>query len=295
GAATDAPLPAAPKSAVPALAGNSQAPRLLLALSPDPNAADLLAGLIQDYRVMATSQPALAREQIVSALPQALIVDDALAGSPDVAALLQNLPYDLPVLALRLPGSGAQVRELPDLVAGYLVKPVQRESLVHALAGLARPPASILVVDDDPAMARFVGLALQAAAGSNGIGPAVQVLSAATGKEALAWLGQNGSAAACPQPDAILLDLRLPDMSGWDVLAALHDAPAGREIPVILVTATNLPEELDSRERKALQISTFRRLSQDELAQALAGLLQAIRPKFAADGGLPGRPADPSG
>ena len=57
-----------------------------------------------------------------------------------------------------------------------------------------------------------------------------QLCEARTGVEALA-------AARALRPDAIVLDIGLPDMSGWDVLEALKADPATAETPVVVLTA----------------------------------------------------------
>src|SRR5215510_13025096 len=44
-------------------------------------------------------------------------------------------------------------------------------------------------------------------------------------------------------PDLILLDLMMPDMDGFQVVAKLHDEPAWREIPVIVITARDITTE----------------------------------------------------
>lgn len=56
-----------------------------------------------------------------------------------------------------------------------------------------------------------------------------QLCEARTGTEAIA-------AARALRPDAIVLDIGLPDMSGWDVLAALRADPATCDTPVIVLT-----------------------------------------------------------
>ena len=61
-----------------------------------------------------------------------------------------------------------------------------------------------------------------------------EVVCAYTGMEALARAGQR-------RPAAIVLDIRLPDMSGWDVCAALKADPATDRIPIIVLTAAAVP------------------------------------------------------
>jgi len=67
----------------------------------------------------------------------------------------------------------------------------------------------------------------------------VQVNLAASGYDVLvASEGEKGLELARQKiPDLILLDLKLPGMSGWDVLAELKAEPQLRDIPVVIVTA----------------------------------------------------------
>ena len=272
---------------------HSKAPKLVMLLSREPNAADLIDSYVKPFRLIATDQPLTAHQQILKLLPQALIVDQRLAAEPEVQTLIRTLPYDLPVLTIRLPGSSVTGMELPPGVRNYLLKPVLRQALVHAIEELPTEVQSLLVVDDDPAMSRLVTLTLAAAAEDDpAFGAPMQVSAVHNGQEALEYLRACGD--GVPLPGAILLDLGLPEISGWEVLAALQADPEWRAIPVILVTAAGLPEELDSRERNLLELSTSRPLTQEELTGALTGLLQTIRPKFPERADVPTQPADPS-
>ena len=67
--------------------------------------------------------------------------------------------------------------------------------------------------------------------------PLYQVRTAASGLEGLA------QAKILPLPDLILLDVVMPGMSGYEVLAALREAPETRDIPVIFVTAIGMDAE----------------------------------------------------
>jgi signal transduction histidine kinase len=67
--------------------------------------------------------------------------------------------------------------------------------------------------------------------------PFYQVRTATSGLEALA------QAKMLPLPDLILLDVVMPGRSGFEVLAALREAPDTHDIPVIFVTAAGMEEE----------------------------------------------------
>ena len=92
------------------------------------------------------------------------------------------------------------------------------------------PGETILVVEDEPAVARGLEYGLKAEGFS--------VMVAGTGARALelARGGRDG-----PPPHLVLLDIRLPDMSGFDVCRALREE--GRAFPILMVTARD--EEVD--------------------------------------------------
>lgn len=87
-------------------------------------------------------------------------------------------------------------------------------------------PVRILVVDDEPVLAEMVSMALRY--------EGWDVTAAADGAAALAAARQT-------RPDAVVLDVMLPDMSGLDVLGRLREqAP---ELPVLLLTAKDAVED----------------------------------------------------
>ncbi len=83
--------------------------------------------------------------------------------------------------------------------------------------------SKILVIEDE--------LNIQKLAEANLTTSGYEVIVAGNGEEGLR-LAQRES------PDLILLDLRLPGMSGWDVLMILKNNRKLQEIPVIIMTAT---------------------------------------------------------
>jgi CheY-like chemotaxis protein len=81
----------------------------------------------------------------------------------------------------------------------------------------------VLVIDDEDGIREIIQICLEAAAGWD-------VLTAASGSEGLAT-------AQAEQPDAILLDVMMPDMDGPTTFRQLQANTATQHIPTILLTA----------------------------------------------------------
>lgn len=77
----------------------------------------------------------------------------------------------------------------------------------------------VLVVDDDPDMRMLLAAYLQMAGW--------EVFAASGGKEALQIAAQN-------KPDAVMLDLQMPDMDGVAVLGKMRESDQTKDIPAIL-------------------------------------------------------------
>lgn len=88
--------------------------------------------------------------------------------------------------------------------------------------------ATILVVDDAPPNVKLLRLILKDAG--------YRVLEAGNGPEALDILRRE-------KPDAMVLDVRMPGMTGYEVCQAVRRDPEFSTLPVIMVTALSLPEE----------------------------------------------------
>lgn len=80
----------------------------------------------------------------------------------------------------------------------------------------------MLIVEDDPSIARLLELYL----GEKGY----TILMAARGQEAL-------ELCRATPPDLVVLDVRLPDISGYDVGIALRASPETQNIPIVILTA----------------------------------------------------------
>ena len=85
----------------------------------------------------------------------------------------------------------------------------------------------VLIVDDDPKAVELIAVRIH--------GVATTVLRAYDGEEAIATAKRE-------LPDLIVLDLIMPDVSGFEVVAALNEHPATAGIPIIVVTASEITE-----------------------------------------------------
>ncbi|HZA02654.1 MAG TPA: response regulator, partial [Hyphomicrobiaceae bacterium] len=157
-----------------------------------------------------------------------------LDGWSVLAALRQDPELaEIPVIMVTILDEQRRAASLG--AAGYLTKPIDRERL-RGLMGRFRAsarPTRVLLVEDDADQRERVSGWLE--------GQQWIVQQAANGREALAHLQTD-------KPDVILLDLMMPEMDGFAVVAALQKEPRWRDIPVIVITA----RDLDAQDRERL-------------------------------------------
>jgi CheY-like chemotaxis protein len=118
--------------------------------------------------------------------------------------------------------------------AAIMQKPLTRQELYESLVELGLFPLSggqtlkVLVVDADPRVAELMAVRIMDLASS--------VLRAHGGREAI-------ETARRELPDVIVLDLMMPDVSGFDVVEALQEHPDTAGIPILVVTTREITVE----------------------------------------------------
>ena len=85
-------------------------------------------------------------------------------------------------------------------------------------------PKKIMVVDDEPDILFTVGQMLEISG--------YEVIKATDGKVAIQKLSELQT-----NPDLILLDIMMPEISGWDVAAKIKENPEWKDIPIVFLTA----------------------------------------------------------
>lgn len=217
--------------------------QLILVIEDDANFAEILTNLAheQDFQCLVTSSAhealALAREH----LPSAVVLD---VGLPDGSGLfvLDRLKHDartrhIPVHIVS--GSDYAEKALAMGAAGYMLKPVPREKLADAFQALEKRLTHrlrrVLVVEDDP---------IQLGA----------LCSLLTSRDVEAIGAQD--AAGCLEQlqgetfDCMVLDLSLPDASGFALLEKISADESYPFPPVIIYTGRELSADEEQRLRR---------------------------------------------
>ena len=217
--------------------------RILLIAEDDPTFAQILLDLARDrgFKGLVANRAdralTLAREYRPTAVTLDLRLPDA-----DGWTILDRLKHDpatrhIPVHIISVEENWQRGLRLGAI--DFLVKPATRESLSEALTTLHefvdRPIKRLLVVEDDPAArASIVEL----------IGDGdVQTTTAASGEEALAKL-QEGHF------DCMVLDLGLPDMTGFQLITRVKSEIGLRKLPTIVYTGKQLTRREDAELRR---------------------------------------------
>jgi CheY-like chemotaxis protein len=118
----------------------------------------------------------------------------------------------------------------------FVTKPTNPDELEQAISRIKEYSAPrrkrLLIVEDNPAEQ----FSIRELLGHDDI----DVIVAATGGEALELVGRESF-------DCVVLDLRLPDMSGFDILERFRDDPKVKDLPVVVFTGKELTPEEDAR------------------------------------------------
>ncbi len=215
----------------PTLRSNPSRSKTLLVIDDDPTMHDLLGRYLgkEGFDIIhATSGEEglrLARE-----LRPSMITLDVMMPSMDGWAVLSRLKSDpelanIPVILLTMVDDKTMGYTLG--ATDYLTKPVNRDRLLAVLHKhrCPNPPCPILLVEDDPSARELMRLLLEK--------EGWVVTEAENGRVALEFLEKT-------LPELILLDLMMPEVDGFSVLAELQQRAEWQSIPVIVLTAKDI-------------------------------------------------------
>jgi signal transduction histidine kinase/CheY-like chemotaxis protein len=238
--------------ALPIVAAIAPMERFALVVEDDERAMELIRLMLEaEGFTVLRAESAEAALELVDHQVLSLITLDLLLPGMDGWQFLKTIRKN-PVLAIVPVVVIAGVLDaglaLAAGAAAVLQKPISRAQLKASLASLGLHPAqehsyNMLVVDDDPRAVEAIAAFLPA--------PAYKVVRAFGGREAI-------SLARLQRPDLILLDLMMPEVSGFDVVDALQRDPETARIPILVVTAKRITaidrEALSKHSDKSIHI-----------------------------------------
>ncbi|HZT43867.1 MAG TPA: response regulator [Chthonomonadaceae bacterium] len=210
--------------------------RTVLVIEDDRQASELLAHYLASagYSVAQAYDGEQAIEMARRLRPHAITLDIILQKKTgwEVLSALKSLPetHDIPVVVVSM--TEDQQLGMALGAAEYLHKPVDRERLIAAVAK-ARAACNgtlktILVVDDDAQVLEMLHNVLEARG--------YTVLLAHGGREGLQMAQEK-------LPDAVILDLLMPEVTGFDVVQQMRGNEQTHNIPIIVFTAKDITEE----------------------------------------------------
>jgi signal transduction histidine kinase/CheY-like chemotaxis protein len=207
-----------------------------------------------------------ARAAVTALRPQAILLDVNLAGQqcwPLLAELKRNwTTRSIPVIVAASVEEGR--RAIGMGADDYSMKPLERAWLLGALDRLvgAGRAKRVLIIDDELMSRYLVRRCL----------PETEfaVTEAASGEEGL-------RRAASELPDAICLDIMMPDMQGFEVLDRLAEHATTQQIPVVIVTSRALNEADRVRLARAADIVTKEQLSRELLTGVIARVAARVK------------------
>ena len=225
------------RAAAPQVEGLADA-RIALVLEDDLKSANLIRVQLEaeGFRVLhaasAESALRLAEQHALSLITVDIMLPDM--DGWDFFSRLKQVPGLRHIPVVMISGVADPEKGFSLGAAAVLQKPISRHVLYETLVDLGLFPFSqrekltVLVVDDDPKSVELIAVFIQ--------GLAMTVLRAYGGREAI-------DTARRELPDLIVLDLMMPEVSGFDVVAALSETHETARIPILVVTAKDITAE----------------------------------------------------
>jgi CheY-like chemotaxis protein len=247
--------------------------RIILAIDDDPQVIGLYERYLQPqgYQVVALTDPSRAVERIKNLKPFAVTLDIMMPGI-DGWQVLDQIKADsetrsTPVIVCSI---------IEDLEKGYnlgasdyLVKPILEDDLVNSLDRLNADGSirDVLVIDDDPNDLRLIAKILS----DDGRYKAILAEGGPSG-----WtIISSGT-----PPHAVIMDLFMPDMDGFQILENMRSNEALRDIPVIVISGMDLTaeqkEELNKLGQRLLSKGSF---NEKELLTTIQRALERVSKK----------------
>jgi len=203
----------------------------VLFLEDNPETARIFESYLRNTEFQPILASSVAQAEVWTARHSPVaVVSDVYLGDDTAWGFLARLRERLPPLAVIATSIYEECRRAADRGASlFLPKPLERETLLRELRRLtARSGTRRLLLVDDNDVSRYILRELLQL-------PWLEFEEARNGREALAALGAR-------LPDALILDLLMPDIGGMEILRQLRSSPATEDLPVLIYTSKVLSE-----------------------------------------------------
>ncbi|HEY9734847.1 MAG TPA: response regulator [Trichocoleus sp.] len=217
--------------------------RVLLVIEDDANFARILLEMArrQGFKVLIATQGKAGLALAQQFLPNAITLDLHLPDMPGWSVLDQlkrdTTTRHIPIHVLTV--DDQQPREFQMGAIAHVQKPVSPEVLTDTLAEIKRfverQVRHLLVIEDDPVQAQSI---IELIGGGD-----VASTAASSGAAALELLRSRPF-------DCVVLDLGLPDMSGFDLIEQIKQEEALATLPIVVYTGKELTEAEETRLRR---------------------------------------------
>jgi signal transduction histidine kinase/CheY-like chemotaxis protein len=206
---------------------------IVLAIDDNPEAIEIIRKYLgKDYRVVGLLSSEKAVEKAKELKPLAITLDIMMPKKDGWQVLreLKKTPetQDIPVIILSIVDNKRLGFSLG--AAEYIVKPVEKEVLLRKLRNLEKTTTikKVLVVDNEPDTVKLLGNVLKEAG--------YKVTIAYNSRDAITSIEDF-------EPDLIVLNLTMPEVSGFDVIEYLKTEERAKDIPLIVLTHKDLTEK----------------------------------------------------
>lgn len=236
----------------------------VLVVDRDPEIAALIETYLskRGYNVIKAHSGAEALEVALRERP-IVITLDVILDDTDGFELLQELKNHpetegIPVVVLSIVCDEGRSCRLG--AADYLEKPIDQKRLLRTIDSLVGTIASplVLVVDDDRSIVKLLTDTLRRRG--------FAVAAAFNGREAVASIQKR-------KPDIMLLDLKMPEMDGYQVIQSVKSHPDWMDIQIVVMTAYRIdPDRVDILKMAAGQLA--KPLTADEIAERVESLVR---------------------
>lgn len=235
--------PTAPLAVEPSAEEYVVREKTVLVVEDDREFANVLVDLAADYglesHICVDGESGL--EYASRYRPSAIILDIGLPGIDgwEVMERLKADPrtQDIPVHFLS--GKDERKKALDLGAIDFLTKPVSQEQMLSAFGtieqAIEKNVRRLLVVEDSEAQHASIRELFDQ--------KGVEITAVTSGEEALSALGERVY-------DCMILDLTLPDMTGFELLERLHEGDENEALPVVIYTGKDLTREEEAKLRK---------------------------------------------